>query len=138
MADEKFRFPSTTMDPLTQICRGSVIDTFPLGPPGTFQNPILCFFIMADKKFRFPSTTMDPLTQFVGGGGGVLIDTFPLGPPGSVQNPNFVFFHNSRQEISISVNNDGPLDPNLWGVSNLHFSSRTTRDLSKTQFCVFS
>ena len=58
---------------------------------------------------------MDPLTQIYGGSG---IDTFPLGPPGAFQKPNFVFFHNGQREISISVNNDGPLDPNLWGVGN--------------------
>ena len=55
---------------------------------------------------------MDPLTQICGGS---VIDTFPLGPPGTFQKPNFVFFHNGLQEILISVNNDGPLDPNLWG-----------------------
>ena len=59
---------------------------------------------------------MDPLTQICGGGS--IIDTFPLGPAGTFQKPNFVFFHNIRREISISVNNDGPLDPNLWGVGN--------------------
>ena len=70
---------------------------------------------MVDEKFRFPSTTMDPLTQICGGS---VIDTFPLGTPGALQKPNFVFFHNGRREILISVNNDGPLDPNLWGVGN--------------------
>ena len=46
------------MDPLTQICGGSVIDTFPLGPPRNFQKPkFVFFFIMADVKFWFPSTT---------------------------------------------------------------------------------
>ena len=67
MVDEKFQFLSTMMDPLTQICGGSVIDTFPLGPPGTFQKPNFVFFIMADEKFRFLSTMMDPLTQICGG-----------------------------------------------------------------------
>ena len=44
MLDDKFWFPSTTMDPLTQICGGLVIDTFPLGPTGAVQKPNFVFF----------------------------------------------------------------------------------------------
>ena len=43
----KFRFLLTRMEPVTQTCGGSVIDTFALGPTGNVQNPILWFFIMA-------------------------------------------------------------------------------------------
>ena len=89
---------------------------------------------MADEKFRFPLTMMEPLTQ---NWGGSVIDTFALGLPGTVQKPNFVIFHNGRQEIRIFADNHGTLDPKLWGVSNWHFCSRTTRDSVKTQFVIF-
>ena len=103
------------MDPLTQICGGSVIDIFPLGPPGAIQKPN---FVVFHNRRR------EILISFNNDGSrhpnlwGSVIDTFLIGPPGTVQKPNFAFFHNGRREISISVNNDGPLDPNLWGVGN--------------------
>ena len=37
---------------------------------------------------------------------------------GNAQNPILSFFIMAEREISISVNNDGTLDPNLWGVGN--------------------
>ena len=152
------------MEPLTQTCRGSVIDTFAVRATGNAQNSILSFFIMAEQEisisvnndgtldpnlwgvgnwhfcctsegectkpnivifhngqagnFDFPSTTMEPLTQTYGGS---VIDTFAVRVTGNAQNPILSFFIMAKREISISVNNDGTLDPNLWGVSNWHF-----------------
>ena len=70
-------------------------------------------------KFRVPLTTMEPLTQTCGG---LVIDTFAVRATvratGNAQNPILSFFIMAEREISISVNNDGTLDPNLWGVGN--------------------
>ena len=70
---------------------------------------------MAEGKISIPSTTMEPLTQTCGES---VIDTFAVRVTGNAQNSILSFFKMAEREISISVNNDGTLDPNLWGVSN--------------------
>ena len=55
---------------------------------------------------------MEPLNQTYGGS---VIDTFAVRATGNAQNPILSFFIMAEREISISINNDGTLDPNLWG-----------------------
>ena len=66
---------------------------------------------------------MEPLTQTYGGS---VIDTFAVWVTGNAQNPILSFFIMAAQEISISVYNDGTLDPNLWGSVIDTFAVRVT------------
>ena len=71
MANEKFRFPLTTMEPLTQNCGGLVIDTFALGQQGTVLKPNFVIFHNGRQEIPISSInngTFDPILW--GGGGG--------------------------------------------------------------------
>ena len=69
--------------------------------------------------------------------GGLIIDTYALRPPGTMPDPILWFFIMVNREISISIDNDGMLDPNLWGVGNWHLCSRTTKDHARPSFVIF-
>ena len=123
------------MEPLTQTYRGSVIDTFALYERrGTHKTQFCHFSKWPSGKFRFPLTTREPLTQTCGGS---VIDTFAVRATGNAQNPILSFFIMAEREISISVNNDWTLDPNLWGVSNWHFCCMSNGERTKPNFVIF-
>ena len=89
---------------------------------------------MAEGKISIPSTTMEPLTQTYGGS---VIDTFAVRATGNAQNSILSFFIMAEREISISVNNDGTFDPNLWGVGNWHFCCTSNGERTKPNFVIF-
>ena len=168
------------MEPLTQTCRGSVIDTFTVRATGNAQNSILSFFIMAEREISISVNndgTLDPNLWGVGNWhfcctsegertkpnivifhngragnfdfrqqrwnpwpklmGGSVIDTFAVRATGIAQNSILSFFIMAEREILISINNDGTLDPNLWGVSNWHFCCTSDRERTKLNFVIF-
>ena len=130
----KFWFPSTTIEPLTQTCRGSVIDIFALGPTGTMQNQILWFFIMAKVEISISvdnDGTLDPNLW------GVCNWHFCSSTNRDLVNPILWFFIMAKVELSIAIDNAGTLDPNLWGVGNWHICSRTNRECVNPNFVIF-
>ena len=69
------------MEPLTQTCGGSVVDTFALGPTGNMQNPNFVIFHNGRQEIRIFADndgTLEPKLW------GSVIDTFALGPLGTV------------------------------------------------------
>ena len=122
------------MEPLTQTCRGSVIDTFAVQATGNAQNSILSFFIMAEQEISISVNndgTLDPNLW------GVSNWHFCCRATGNAQNPILSFFIMAEQEISISVNNDGTLDPNLSGIGNWHFCCMSDGERTKLNFVIF-
>ena len=77
---------------------------------------------------------MEPLTQTYGGS---VIDTFAVWATGNAQNPILSFFIMAEREISISVNNDGTFDPNLWGIGNWHFCCTSNGKCTKPNVVIF-